>query len=119
MKARKVNMRLKLEAGMPPYLESVHSMPCFELSFNDIIMASSQAPSSSHRNSMAASPAATPPTTPTPIPPKMQSVSVAKKTSRGSFFTSPEDEAMTNAWIRVSEESIIESDQKRDVFLKP
>ena len=37
---------------------------------------------------------------------------------RGSSFTTRKDEALTKAWIRVSEEAVIGADQKGDVFYK-
>lgn len=39
-----------------------------------------------------------------------------RKVAHGSSFTTPEDEAITEAWIHVSENSIIGSDQKREAF---
>lgn len=38
--------------------------------------------------------------------------------ARGSSFTTPEDEPLTKAWIGISEDAIVGSDQKRDVFFK-
>lgn len=73
-----------------------------------------QSPAPSSQLSRAAP---TPPATANP-PESPRPTGWTKKTSRGSSFTTPEDEAMTKAWVRVSEDSIIGSDQKGEIFFK-
>lgn len=59
-------------------------------------------------------PAPTPSATPTPIPTNKPSAS--KKVPKGSIFKTPKDEALTKAWIPVSEDES-GSDQKGEVLI--
>jgi len=58
-------------------------------------------------------PRPTPPSTPGPVPP-----SPAGGKKRGTGFTSEEDVLLTKAWVRVSEDAIVGSEQKGEVFYK-
>lgn len=104
------------------------------------ISATMASPSASHRptpttyvNSWTANnPGPTPPATPgsdegsaagstrgveTPRPSTLF-IGAKKKVARGRSFSTAEDEAMTNAWVRVSEDAIVGSDQKGETFFK-
>lgn len=59
-------------------------------------------------------PSPTPPSTPGPAP----STPSAKKIARGTSFKKEEDELLTKAWVRVSEDAVVGSDQKAEVFYR-
>lgn len=56
--------------------------------------------------------------TPSPAPTPASQPSTPQRRVRGNSFATEEDEALTKAWIRVSEDSIVGSDRKGEMFYK-
>lgn len=82
------------------------------LNMNPILPASASLVTSSASTPIS-TPLSSPPSTPGPA---TQRSTAGKK--RGAGFTSEEDGLLTKAWVRISEDAIVGSEQKGEVFYK-